>query len=469
MPAALFMEPEEPRPGGEPPQERGHDLRVFRRSARELAPKERVLCEAGRVRGGLLTGCRMPVAGNGARAHATTEPAEPSGGGGMRSDEMDSSRDPCGIIVPGRICPEDKEESVMKTTVFAVDISKAVFEVAVSHHPGRVSKQRRLSRLQFLHFMGQQPPGTVLMESCGSAHYWARRLQESGHEVRLLPARDVALYRRGNKTDRADAKALLEAGRNEEIHPVPVKSIEQQTVTALHRLRSRWLATRTARLNTMRGVLRELGLFIPLGASKVVPQVRAWLEDEAEPLAPSLRVVLREACDEIGELEHRIRLVQVQLRALGKGMEAVARLQTIPGVGLLTATAMVGFVGNAERFPSGRHFASYLGLTPREHSSGLVRRVGRISKRGDVYLRMLLIHGARTVLWGAKRREHPDRLRSWAQELQQRRGHNKATAALANRLARIIWAVWVRSEEFREVARSKEEEAQGILTHPEAA
>lgn len=341
----------------------------------------------------------------------------------------------------------------MKNTVFAIDLAKSVFQVAVSHHPGRVSQQRRLTRSQLLRFMGRQAPSLVLMEACGSAHHWGRELRRLGHQVRLLPVRHVAPYRTGNKTDAIDAEAMLEAGRNERICAVPVKSVEQQGLTALHRIRSRWLATRTARINTVRGILREFGLTIPLGAAKVVPQVRTWIDDPEAGVPAAIRAMLGEVCDEIGDLERRMGLIETQLEALGGQIHTVAQLRTIPGVGLITATALVAFIGDVNRFPSGRHFASYLGLTPREKSTGSTRRLGRISKRGDVYLRALLIHGARSVLCHAKRPGNPDSLRRWALGLEKKRGHNIAAVGLANRLARIVWAIWRRNEEYREVNR----------------
>jgi transposase len=259
----------------------------------------------------------------------------------------------------------------------------------------------------------------------------------------LIPPHAVRPYVLRNKTDGADAKGLLEALRNDDVRPVPVKSVDQQVLAGLHRLRSAWMATRTARLNTLRGLLRELGLTIPLGARQVVPRVVALVSDADSGLPEALRPVLFEVTREIHELEARVREVERRLEAMSRESELLARLRTVPGVGLLTATALVGFVGDVQRFPSGRRFASYLGLTPREHSSGLRRRLGAISKRGDPYLRMLLIHGARAVLLHAKKPTAPkDRLRTWALAREQARGHNKAAVALANKLARIAWAVW---------------------------
>ena len=338
----------------------------------------------------------------------------------------------------------------MKHMMIAVDLSKSVFEIAVSERPGRVSEQHRLSRDRFLDFFVQRQPATVLMEACGSAHHWGRQIMELGHRVLLLPPHRTRPYVVGNKTDSADTKGLLEAQRNEQIRPVPVKSINQQALTALHRLRSAWMAARTARINTVRGLLREFGLTIPLGAARVLPRLNELLEDANSGLPDSIRPLLDEAGTEIRELRQRVLLVEKQLRALARQLPVVHKLRTIPGVGLLTATALVGFVGDVGRFPSGRHFASYLGLTPRERSSGLRRRLGSISKRGDVYLRSLLTHGARSVLWRSKSITEPDRLRAWALRIEQLRGHNKAAIALANKLARITWAVWRRDVEFVE-------------------
>jgi transposase len=337
----------------------------------------------------------------------------------------------------------------MHSTTIAVDLAKSVFEVAVSERPGRVAARRRLSRGQFSRFLAEQPPATVVMEACGTAHFWGREAKARGHRVVLLPPHAVRPYVLRNKTDGADAKGLLEAVRNESIRSVPVKSVDQHALAGLHRMRSGWMATRTARLNTIRGLLRELGFAIPMGARLVVPQVWALVSDADSGVPDALRAVLAEAAREIRELETRIGQLEQSLEAMASESDVVVRLRTIPGVGLLTATALVAFVGDVRRFPSGRHFASYLGLTPRESSSGLRRRLGAISKRGDPYLRMLLIHGARSVLLHAKKAtSERDRLRTWALDRERTRGHNKAAVALANKLARVAWAVWRRERAF---------------------
>ncbi len=340
----------------------------------------------------------------------------------------------------------------MKDTTIAVDLAKNVFEIAISREAGKVSKQLRVSRPKLVSFFAKQSAATVLLEACGSAHFWARTLRRLGHDVVLLPPHLVRPYRRGSKNDRADTKALLEAYRNEEILSVPIKSVRQHTLAALHRLRSGWLSTRTARINAVRGVLRELGLFIPKGAHFVVPAISELVEDADSDLPDVLRPHLRDACSEIRELKDKCAGIEHELKALTKQLPEVQRLLTIPGIGLLTATAIVGFVGDLRRFPSGRRFSSYLGLVPKENSSGDIRRLGRITKRGDSYLRTLLTQGGRAVLRAANvSKSPPDKLRAWARKLHRSRGHNKAAIAVANKLARIVWAVSTRESEFQSV------------------
>jgi len=340
---------------------------------------------------------------------------------------------------------------VENDTLVAVDIAKEVFEVAVSDRPGRVALRKRLPRDRFATFFAQRPQATVVMEACATAHYWARRLEEMGHVVVLLPPQYVRPYVVRNKTDRTDVDGLLEAFRNEQIRPVPIKTVTQQVIATLHRLRSGWLADRVRSINTLRGLLRELGFFIPEGRQHVLPEAWEIIQDHHRGLPEALKPSLAALCEEIASLSTRIEDVEAQIEALARQIPVVARLRSVPGIGLLSATALYAFIGDPSRFPSGRHLASFVGLTPREYSSGLRRRLGRISKRGDAYLRMLLIHGARSVLYHAKRMKHRDRLRSWALRLERKLGHNKAAAALANKLARITWAVWTNQRDFEPV------------------
>lgn len=333
-------------------------------------------------------------------------------------------------------------------TVVAVDLAKSVFEIAISQIPGEVSRGERLPRSKFLVFFETMPAAIVVMEACGSATYWGRRIQALGHHVALLPPHQVRPYVTRNKTDRTDAKGILEAYRNKDIHPVPIKTVEQQVIGSLHRFRSGWVSARTAQVNTLRGLLREFGVTIPVGISKVLPSVRLLIEAADSSIPGPLRPVVALSCDEIETLTERIKHSERELEALAKTIPQVVRILTIPGVGMIVATAFFAFVGDVTRFPSGRHLASYLGLTPRERSSGGRRRLGTISKRGDAYLRMLLVHGGRSVLFHAARANSHDQFREWANKLRGRAKHNKAAVAVANKLARLLWAVSIHDRPY---------------------
>lgn len=306
--------------------------------------------------------------------------------------------------------------------------------------------RHRFTRRQFERFLASQPPCHVVMEACGTAHHWGRVAQSHGHQVTLLPAQYVRPYARGNKTDRTDAETLLEAVRSGRIVPVAVKTVAQQELLALHRIRDQWMATRPARINALRGFLREQGILLPRGAHAAVAAIPSLVEDADTARPGRLREALALLDTDVRDVEARVALIERRLKAFVTTDPVAQRLLKIPGIGLLTATALLGTVGHMHGFRRGRHVASWLGLTPREHSSGRHRSLGRITKRGDVYLRCLLAHGARAVLLAAHRRaaaEKPlTRLQPWAVAVAHRRGHHKATVALANKLARIVWAVW---------------------------
>jgi transposase len=340
----------------------------------------------------------------------------------------------------------------MDATTVAVDLAKTVFELAIANAQWRISSRQRLNRPQFARFLAQTPATHVVMEACGMAHYWGRVAQQHGHRVTLIPPSYVRPYVRRNKTDHADAEAILEAVRSGEMPGVPVKRIEQQALVAMHRVREQWMTTRTGRINTLRGILREHGLLLPAGARAALQAIPAMLEDAETPLPGHLRQVLASVHEEVRAIEERIAALERELRALADADPVVTRLRTIPGIGLLTATALVGTVGHIHAFRRARQFASWLGLTPREHSSGHRRRLGSISKQGDIYLRCLLTHGARAILLMAQRRaasgQPLSRLHQWAVTVHDRRGHNKATIAIANKLGRIVWAVWHKDVPF---------------------
>jgi transposase len=334
----------------------------------------------------------------------------------------------------------------MNATTVGVDLAKSRFELAVADEHFRIVRRERFTRARFAQYFANHPACLIVMEACGSAHYWARTLQAQGHEVRLLPAQYVRAYVRRSKTDAADAAALIEAARCADIHPVPIKSVEQQLLQQLHRIREQCKHTRTARINLLRGLLREFGIVVPVGIERGVRSVREALEDAQNALPDALRPLVLETLEELAILKSRIEHIERRLKALTREDPVVRELVKIPGVGLLIATALRAAVGDIQRFPSGRHLACWLGITAREDSSGERRRLGSISKQGDVYLRTLLVHGARSALVAAKRAAQAgrsvDRLRTWALATEQRCGINKATVALANKLARIIWATW---------------------------
>lgn len=340
----------------------------------------------------------------------------------------------------------------MDATTIGVDLAKTVFELALANAAWRVIGRKRLTRPQFERFLATHPAAHLVMEACGTAHHWARVARAHGHRVSLLPPQYVRPYVRRNKTDRTDAEALLEAVRSGRITPVTVKSIAQQELLALHRVRAEWMATRTARLNAMRGFLQEHGLTISRGARTALTTVPRLLEDAEVPIPDRLRAVLRHLLAEVRAIEANLAVLERDLSTIAQADPVATRLLTVPGIGLITATALVGTVGHIHGFRTGRRFASWLGLTPSERSSAHRRRLGAISKMGDVYLRCLLTHGARSVLLGAHRtprRDRPlSRLQQWALDVQARRGHNKATVAVANKLARIVWAVWTRDIDY---------------------
>jgi transposase len=329
--------------------------------------------------------------------------------------------------------------------VVGIDVANVVFQLAVADGNWRVIEEHRLTRTQFERWFANRAVGLVVMEACGSAHHWARWLNALGIEVRLLPALYVRAYVKRNKTDAADACALLEAARCADIAPVKVKSIEQQALQGLHRTRSLWMGTRTSRINALRGFCREFGIVIAQGARLGVERIARVLADPHSGVPELIRGTMKLLIEEIRLLEARVAQLERELTVVARASGACTRLLTIPGVGLLTATAMVAATsGSVQHFRDARHFASWFGLTPKERSTGNTRMLGRISKRGDRYLRMLLTHGARAVLHASARAviagKNIDALRQWALGVQARSNHNKAACALANKLARICYA-----------------------------
>ncbi|ANO53012.1 hypothetical protein BA177_15080 [Woeseia oceani] len=336
----------------------------------------------------------------------------------------------------------------MEFTTIAVDLSKTVFQVSLADHRHRIVGRRRLNRRQFSRLLATTPPSRLVMEACSTAHYWARVALQHGHQVKLLHARYVRPYVRRNKTDAADADALLQADQDRELKPVPVKNEHQQALQSLHRIRAQWQKARTARINSAKALLAEFGMTLPRGRGKLSHCLRLAAETLPYPLQRSFHEVI----DDIGTLDEQLKRLDRDLAALCRQEPDAAQLEGISGVGIVTATALIGRVPDIHAFRRGRAFAAWLGITPREHSTGRRRRLGAISKQGDRYLRTLLIHGARSALLAAARASNRGapltRLQRWALATQLRVGHNKATVALANKMARIVWAVWTQRKPF---------------------
>ena len=339
-----------------------------------------------------------------------------------------------------------------KITTVGLDLAKSVFQVHGADQDGRPVVRKKLRRAQVVPFFADLAPCLVGMEACASAHYWARELQALGHEVRLIPPQYVKPFVKTNKNDAADAEAICEALARPTMRFAAVKSAEQQSVLMLHRARELLVRQRTMLINALRGHCGELGIVAAQGAPKVSDLIEV-IEDPEDQRVPTLA---REA---LGSLIDQLRMVQAQILGLEKKLtawhranEASRRLETIPGVGVITATALVATIGDASQFHSGRQLAAWLGLVPRQYSSGGKERLGRISKRGDSYIRRLLVHGARADLrWSRHRKE---RRSLWQESLLARRPTNVVLVAMANKTARVVWVLLSRGETFRTEARA---------------
>lgn len=333
----------------------------------------------------------------------------------------------------------------------AVDLAKSVFQIVECNASGKILSRKRLNRTQFQYYLiGPRENATIIMEDCGTAHYWGRVAQAAGHRVVLLHAHYVKPYRRRNKTDRNDSDAILNAFRSNNLTPVPVKTSQQQQVQQLHCLRERWKSNRNQRINVLRGILREHGFDNAAKTEAFLQQCSAAADTpELKVLAPQIHIVLAE----IQHLSEWMATCEQQLEQLLKHDEIIERIDEVSGIGLLTASAFVTAVGTPERFKSGRMLSAWLGMTPKEFSSGTRRKLGEISLAGNVYVRTLFIHGARAALLAANRcaARTPDkltRLQQWAIQACDRIGFNKATVALANKMVRISWAIWKHTRQF---------------------
>jgi len=323
----------------------------------------------------------------------------------------------------------------MNATTYGLDIAKSVFQMYwVDPASGKI-QNRTFTRPQLIEFLSTCAAGKVVLEACGGAHWWARKIQSLGHAATLIHPGYVRAFVRTNKTDAADARAIWTAAQQPDMPVVPVKTEDQQALLSLHRIREELVDTRTRQSNQLRGLLGEYGLHFPQGRKVFLTSLRLRRDEIDKTVPPFLLYALERQLEGLKQLDEQINLIECDMATWMQSQPAAQTVETIPGIGALTATALVATMGSAQAFRSGRAFAASLGLVPTQSGSGGNVHLGHISKRGDSYLRRLLVHGARVVLTRSK---HPP---AWAQALQTRRPKNVVVVALANKMARIAWAL----------------------------
>jgi transposase len=331
-------------------------------------------------------------------------------------------------------------------STIGIDIAKNNFRLVGMNAVGKVVVRKWLKRDEVLEFMSNQKPSLVGMEACAGANYWAREFQKIGHVVKLMPPQYVKPYVKTNKNDTNDAEACAEAVTRPTMRFAAVKSESQQVLAQLHRARERLVCQRTALGNEIRGFLGEFGIVVPKGMDKLRGRVFEMLERHKERIATATAEMIIHLCAELKRFDEEIEFYEAKIVGAHEVLPESQRLDTIPGIGKITATAIVATFSGIDQFKNGRHFAAFLGLVPGQHSTGGKSRLGGISKRGDVYIRKLLVQGAQSVLKYAKGKD--DRYSVWVQTLCDRRGWCRAAVAVANKNARIAWAVLARGEEF---------------------
>jgi transposase len=334
-------------------------------------------------------------------------------------------------------------------TTLGIDLAKTSFSMVGMNEHGKVVLRKQLSRKKLLAFIAQCPPCLIGMEACSGAHYWGREFEKLGHSVGIIAAKFVEPYRKGGKNDNNDAEAICEAVRRPNIWFVPVKTADQQAVLCIHRVRQGLIKDRTAMINQLRGLLSEFGIVIKAGRYSVHQEISDILEDAENGLPMMARQMINDIWQRIKQSNEQILAYDRELSRLVREDEKAKRLMTIPGVGEQVATAVVASVPDPRLFKNSRQFAAWLGLVPRQYTTGGKVRLGRITKRGDKYLRMCLVHGARAVI--ANLRDKQDKVSCWVRELVERRGYLRAVVALAARNARLIWTLMVKQEDYREM------------------
>lgn len=333
----------------------------------------------------------------------------------------------------------------MKLTTIGIDLAKNVFQVHGADGKGKTVMKKQLKRAQVLPFFANLTSCRIGMEACGSAHYWARKLQALGHIVQLIAPQYVKPFVKRNKNDAADAEAICEAVTRPNMPTVPIKNAEQQAILSVHRARQGFVKARTAQANQIRGLLAEYGIAIAQGISHIAKRVPEIIEDGETGLPGSFRLLIQRLVDHLKELDRQVGELETEIQRWHRDNAASQKLARIPGIGPMTASAMVASIGDARNFKDGRQLAAWLGIVPRQHSTGGKSTLLGISKRGDTYLRTLLIHGARAVIRVAERKPDAD---PWLKSLLARRNKNVAAVALANKNARTIWALLTHDREY---------------------
>lgn len=333
----------------------------------------------------------------------------------------------------------------MKITPIGIDLAKAVFQVHGVDGYGKVVVRKQLKRKDVLMYFATLPPCLIGMEACGSAHYWARTLMAYGHEVKLMAPQFVKPYVKTNKNDAADAAAICEAVSRPSMRFVPIKTAENQAILSAHRARAGFVKARTAQANQIRGLMAEFGIVVPPGIGQIGKRMAQLLEDGENGLPGVMRQLLQRLNAHLKELDREVNELEAQIQAWCRDNEASRNLAEIPGIGPITASALVASIGDGKSFENGRQLSAWLGLPPRQHSTGGKANLLGMSKRGDVYLRTLLIHGARSVIRQVEDKEEE----GWLKQLLRRRNKNIAAVALANKNARIVWALRARGRRFR--------------------
>ncbi len=334
----------------------------------------------------------------------------------------------------------------MKVFTLGIDLAKNVFQLHGVDHFGKTVLKKKLTRDKFVPFIMQLEPCLIGMEACASSHHFARVLAQLGHQVKLIPPQYVKPYVKTNKTDAADAEAICEAVTRPNMRFVQVKTAEQQAVLALHTERSILIRERVACVNSLRAMLAEFGLIMPCGHRAFQQGIPDILEDVDVALSPFVRRSAARQFEHIQSLEDQVALIEQELSQWARTQPACQRVMKVPGVGLMTSTYLVASVGNGQQFHNAKQFAAWLGLTPREHSSGGKQRLGHISKRGDGYFRYLLVHGARAVAAVIER--YKDEM-PWLSALLQKKNYNVAVVAQASKTARILWSMLAKGTEYR--------------------